>query len=108
MRKVAIPIKLSTLKQDLPKAISSFKETGVDRVFICGVGNAYLETCTAYTETEFMKVAIDTLKSEGFEVGVWTDTIGHGVALTHIENAENTSRFQPIVNLLGVAVVICI
>ena len=64
MRKVAIPIKLSTLKQDLPKAISSFKETGVDRVFICGVGNAYLETCTAYTETEFMKFAIDTLKSE--------------------------------------------
>lgn len=101
MRKVAIPIKLSTLKQDLPKAISSFKETGVDRVFICGVGNAYLETCTAYTETEFMKVAIDTLKNEGFEVGVWIGGFGHGVILQHERDAVSPDMFTPLEGING-------
>ena len=101
MRKVAIPIKLSTLQQDFPKAIASFKETGVDRVFICGVGNAYLETCTAYTETEFMKYAIDTLKAEGFEVGVWIGGFGHGVILQHERDAVSPDMFTPLEGING-------
>ncbi len=101
MRKVAVPIKLSTLKQDLSKAIASFKETGVDRVLICGVGNAYLETCTAYTETEFMQYAIDTLKSEGFEVGVWIGGFGHGVILQHERNAVSPDMFTPLEGIGG-------
>ena len=40
-------------------------------------------------------------KSLGFEVGVWTDTIGHGMVLTHVESDIETQAFTPMTNIQG-------
>ena len=70
------------------------REAGIARVFLC-------TNSPIFPIHPLLEENIEYFKSEGFEVGIWTDTIGHGVALTHIENSGDTTKFQPIVNLLG-------
>ena len=39
-------------------------------------------------------------KSQGFEVGIWTDTIGHGFVLTHAED-DGAPSFTPMTDIMG-------
>ena len=98
MYKISAPIMASTVtRENRSKYVKLCRDAGISRVFLC-------TNSPIFPLHHLLEENIAYFKSEGFEVGIWTDTIGHGAVLTHIENAENTSRFQPIVNLLGVAV----
>ncbi len=95
MYKYSAPIMASTVTRENRQKYADYcRDAGISRVFLC-------TNSPIFPLPDLLDENIAFFKSEGFEVGIWTDTIGHGVALTHIENSENTTKFQPIVNLLG-------
>ena len=95
MFKISAPIMASTLKREnREKYVSLCREAGVHRVFLC-------TNSPIFPLDPLLGENIAYFKDAGFEVGIWTDTVGHGVQLTHIESSEDTAKFRPIVNLLG-------
>ena len=43
---------------------------------------------------------VSFFQEKGFEVGIWTDSIGHGKVLDHVENAPNAPCFQAMVDIM--------
>ena len=98
MYKISAPIMASTVTVDNRKKYAELcHDAGISRVFLC-------TNSPIFPLHPLLEENIAYFKSEGFEVGIWTDTIGHGAALTHIADTADTSKYQPIVNLLGVTV----
>jgi len=93
---------MNTLNDEtLPIFLKSCKDSGVHRVFLCGVGSVYLPTSKIFTRNEFMKKAIKVFKSEGFEVGVWIGGFGHGVILQHDKGVATPDMFTPLEGVGG-------
>ena len=98
MYKISAPIMASTVtRENRSKYVKLCREAGIGRVFLC-------TNSPIFPLDPLLGENIAYFKAEGFEVGIWTDTIGHGAALTHIADTADTSKYQPIVNLLGVTV----
>jgi hypothetical protein len=95
MYKISVPIMASTVKRsNREKYLNHCREGGIHRIFLC-------TNSPIFPLDPLLEENVAYFKSQGFEVGIWTDTIGHGGAMTHVEDTENTTRFQPIVNLIG-------
>lgn len=87
MYKLSVPIGLPTVTNEtLPKYLKIFKECKVDRVFLCPLESPDNDKAYIYKESEMIQQAVDYFKSNGFEVGIWVDTLGHGVKLSHSDD----------------------
>ncbi|MBE6629752.1 MAG: hypothetical protein E7624_02755 [Ruminococcaceae bacterium] len=94
MYKLSVPIDASMINQNNREAyVKLCREAGVKRIFLA-MGSIMGPVSKSLAE----KIAY--FQSNGFEVGVWTSTIGHGFLLTHAEDDDN-SAFKPIVDIQG-------
>lgn len=92
MYKISVPIMATTItKENRQKYISFCKEADASRVFLALADN---------TIPDNLKENISFFKKNGFEVGVWISTIGHGFVLSHAEDAEEC-KFNPIIDIEG-------
>lgn len=69
------------------------REAGVERIFLAV--DAVMEPVTPSLADN-----VAYFKSHGFEVGVWTSTVGHGFGLAHSEDTEKES-FRQMVDIQG-------
>ena len=95
MYKLSVPIMSATVHRG-NRAIyaKQCRDAGASRVFLCSAS-----PLDPIPETLAENVAY--FKSEGFEVGIWTDTIGHGVVLKHVTSDETAAQFTPITDITG-------
>lgn len=95
MYKLSVPIMSATVTPENRETyVKQCCEAGVERIFLA-IGSAIMQPIP-----ERLAENVSYFKSCGFEVGVWTDTIGHGFVLTHVEN-DDQSDFEPIVDIAG-------
>ena len=95
MYKLSVPIMSATVnKENRSIYLQQCREAGVDRIFLCN-GSILAPIPPSLEEN------VAYFKSHGFEVGVWTDTIGHGFVLSHVEGGDNAPAFAEMVNLQG-------
>lgn len=95
MYKLSVPIMSATVTPENREIYAKqCREAGVGRIFLT-IGSSIMQPIP-----ESLSQNVDYFKSCGFEVGVWTDTIGHGFVLSHVEN-DDQSDFEPIVDITG-------
>ena len=88
MYKLSVPIMSSTVnKSNRYKYIELCREAGAHRVFLCN--GSVMEPFP-----DSLRENVAYFKSHGFEVGIWTDTIGHGKVLEHVEGVGDAPRFR--------------
>ena len=94
MYKLSIPIMSSTVTRENRETYAELcREAGAERIFLAN--GSILEPIP-----DSLAENVSYFQSQGFEVGVWTDTIGHGFALSHADQNE-VIRFSPIVDVMG-------
>lgn len=95
MYKLSVPIMSSTMNETNRETyVKQFRDAGVERVFVA-LGTPVEPIPQHLVEN------VQYLKSEGFEVGIWIDTLGHGFVLSHVEEDKTMHRFSQIVNIQG-------
>ena len=95
MYKLSVPIMSSTVNEGNRETyVRLCREAGAERVFLCN-GSILAPIPKSLGEN------VAYFKSQGFEVGIWTDTIGHGGVLSHVESGGDTPAFPLMVNLAG-------
>ncbi len=99
MYKVSVAISIGNiLKNGIETFLDQLKRGKIDRVFICGNGFIYsADLCI--TRADEVKEIISFLKKEGFEVGIWLSSLGHGCMLPGMTLTEEERTFT---NLKGV------
>lgn len=101
MYKISVPISFSTLTEENASVyVESAKKCGVQRVFLCGLGNICDRSSILHTNPEKVKKVISIFKENGFEVGIWLSTFGHGAVLSHAY-AQKEQAFQQMVGVYG-------
>ena len=96
MFKLSVPISTKTVNANNREIyLRQLKEAGVDRVFLCGIGEPADEVPRRVTEN------VEYFKSKGFEVGLWISALGHGFVLVSCENDTEQSGFQDIISVKG-------
>ena len=91
MYKISVPLMNSTINAaNIEKYLHLCKKAGAIRVFLAIEGNTIPDT---------LKNHINFFKENGFEVGVWLGTIGHGFQLAHTES--DGQKFNSIVDIEG-------
>jgi len=102
MYKVSVPVILTHPRFDeyYERYIEYFKKAGVDRVFLC--------SCT-WTESEPAKMRniellnryIPIFKENGFDVGIWFNSLGHGGTCGDFVNEDISDGLTRMVSLEG-------
>lgn len=79
MYKISLPISLSNprFEQYYDRFVETLKKAGVNRVFLC-VSNCVESRENKQKDLEKLKKYVPMLKAEGFEVGTWFNSLGHG------------------------------
>lgn len=98
MYKLSVPITLSSLNDETRKIYArQCREAGVARIFIC------IGECMHLDDADCSHIATQLayFKAEGFEVGLWINTNGHGLELAHAPGEGDRSAFPPMVRLDG-------
>ncbi len=94
---IAIPISIANprFEEYYPDFMRYAKEAGVTRIFLC--------PCTALAEEEEKQRCIDLLKkyvplvqAEGFEVGSWNNSLGHGGTCGSEEAAQGVTLMRSL------------
>lgn len=94
MYRISVPV-MPSAQKDFPEYARLCREAGADRIFLCAPSifdpiPALLSEGVAY------------FKEQGFTVGVWTSTIGHGFVLSHdIETDGNAPAFTQMIDITG-------
>ncbi len=84
MYKIAVPVSIGSFNEEsYPIFLEEFKKAGVGRVFVCGLNPPTQTNFEFYNSAEKGAYYIDKLKKDGFEVGIWMGSIGHGSTLSH-------------------------
>ncbi|MBQ9783747.1 MAG: hypothetical protein IJW44_04435 [Clostridia bacterium] len=95
MYKISVPIMSATMNPDNREIyVKQFRQAGAKRVFLA-IGTPVEPIPQTLSEN------VQYLKAEGFEVGIWIDTVGHGFVLAHVEADSVFSEFSQIVNIQG-------
>ncbi len=95
MYKTSVPIMLSTVNAETRAVYArQCREAGVERIFLC-TGSPMEQVPDGLAEQ------VAYFRAQGFEVGVWTDTLGHGFVLGHVETADRAPRFVQMVDIEG-------
>jgi len=101
MHRFFAPVAIDTVNESsYPVFVQQLRAAEVDRVVLCCVGEVASESGTLYDAPERLARYIRQFSRDGFEVGVWLDSLGHGVVLNHAKAAEMLP-FSPIVGLNG-------
>lgn len=96
MYKLSVPVTNRTVnKETREKYAEKFKAAGAERVFVAP-GRPSERIPRELIEN------VAYFKSQGFEVGVWISTLGHGGALSHETKKSPAEQFNNIVNIDGV------
>ncbi len=105
MYKLSVPVNINTLTDtDLPEYTETLHRTGTERIFLCGFFPFYRKDCYLYSMPDRIQYLISYFKKQGFEVGVWESSLGHGSPLAGIKSGEMIDTYQPIVGVDGVTV----
>ena len=95
MYKISVPIMSATVNEsNREKYVQLCREAGATRVFLCN--GSILEPIPASLGEN-----VRYFKSQGFEVGIWTDTLGHGFVLDHVQTGGDAPFFTQMVNIQG-------
>ncbi len=95
MHQLAVPIMLSSVTEENRDVyLEQCREAGVARVMLV-LASVWMPLPPHLAET------VAFFKKNGLEVGIWTDTIGHGSVLTHVVGAQSIPDFTSMVNLNG-------
>ena len=81
MYKLTVPIILGKMDQYYDTYLEQLKKAKVDRVFLCPCEVVDSEE-KKKRDIELLERNIPRLKEQGFEVGVWINSLGHGYAGT--------------------------
>ena len=86
--------------EPLEVMLKELKDGRIDRVFLCGgEGFIYGNDCYFINEPKKTKKIIKILKENGFEVGIWISSLGHGSMMPGTKLTEDEKIFT---NLKGV------
>ena len=95
MYKISVPIMSSKVtRNNREEYVRLCREAGAERVFLCN--GSILEPIP-----ESLGENVAYFKECGFEVGIWTDTIGHGFVLSHVEKGGDKERFTQMRDIMG-------
>lgn len=84
MYKTAVPINVCSFKEsNLAQYEETFRACGIDRIFLCCLGDLKMNNCFLYQNPDKLQYLIDYFKERGYEVGVWINGLGHGAPLAH-------------------------
>ncbi len=93
MNMLSVQMGIATLNDEsLPKYLAELKTCDVQRVFLYGADAIRRENEILYEEPERIEKVIRYFQENGIEVGIWIDVLGHGVALSHATEPENTEK----------------
>lgn len=96
MYKLSVPISMETLTDDsMAQYGKLLTECGVQRVFLCCVGELYRTDCMPLAQPRRLAQALDWIRSLGMEAGVWVNTLGHGELLAH-QNENERGDYTPM------------
>lgn len=105
MHRFYAPIALDTVRDDADYAeyLRQFRAAEITRVMICGVGEVKAGKGAIYSDPTRVERLIRRLQSDGLEVCVWMNALGHGAPLAHANAAEENDSmgFTHIVGLDG-------
>ena len=104
MHRFFAPIALDTIRNDEDYAIylRQFRAAGIERIFICGIGEIKAGAGAIFEDPDRIERLIRRLQSDGLEVGVWMNALGHGALLAHAtKEEEGPFGFTHIVGLDG-------
>ena len=95
MYKISVPIMSSTVNEkNRERYVQLCREAGAERIFFA-VASVMEPISPSLAEN------VAYFRSQGFAVGIWTDSIGHGKVLDHVENATDDDTFAQIVDITG-------
>lgn len=95
MYKIAVPLMASTINvHNRAQYAALCKQARAERIFLA-IGSILSEIPATLADD------VAYFKAQGFEVGVWTDTIGHGFVLSHVENQINGDKFSYMIDISG-------
>lgn len=107
MYTVSVPISMETVNEtSLPRFGQLLLKMGAQRVFLCNIGEVYLDTCMLYTQPGTLSRAMAYLKELGLEVGVWVNGFGHGALLAH-QTEKDVGHFTPVEDAAGRSAPVC-
>ena len=102
MFKLSVPMSIKTYNEKtLPTYLEYVKKCNINRVFLCGLGEIYDENAPIFTQQEKIKGIIQALRTCDIEVGMWTNTLGHGAALVGANVWENKGRYVMLEGIKG-------
>ena len=97
MYKLSVPVMISTITEEsLPIYLEEFRKAKVDRVFLSCSNAFYTKFNELDTDPEKIQYLIRFFKDNGFEVGIWTGSLGHGSILAHDTTREYTGNYTKI------------
>lgn len=97
MYKLSIPItNISVDRMGREKVLSELKRANADRIFLCASFRGIENPELLKGDLEAMRINIPFFKQEGFEVGVWTSTLGHGGRLSHENSLSSIADYTRI------------
>ena len=106
MHKLSVPISMSTVNEDtIQSYLEWFQKCRADRVFLCGFGQIFNETSVLHQDPARVKKAIDFFRANGLEVGLWVNSFGHGMVLSHDAKATEDEGYTPLEGVLGDTVI---
>ena len=101
MYKISVPIRMETIDgKSLPRFGELLRQMGAERVFLCLVGELFLDHAMVYREPERIRQALDYFRGLGLEVGIWVNTFGHGELLAH-QTEKDIGSFTPMEDARG-------
>lgn len=104
MYQLSVPLVISTITEEsLPVYLEEFRKAKVDRIFLCCNSPFYVKNNTLDTNPAWLAKLISVLQEEGYEVGVWNGSFGHGDVLAHCEPPEYQMEFTKIKDVDGSA-----
>ena len=101
MYKISVPISVETIdEQSLPRFGQLLQQMGAQRVFLCNLGEVYLEGCMIFTQPERLRSMLEYFRKLGMEAGFWVNTFGHGELLAH-QTEKDIGEFTRIEDAHG-------
>ena len=102
MYKVSVPILLTNPRFEsyVPRYIELLREAKVDRVFLVSASlmDPEEQKCISI---ERLKKYVPVFRDEGYEVGIWINSLGHGGTCSEFVNDDITDGLQRMVGLDG-------
>jgi len=106
MYKLSVPISMRTVNdRTMPIYLEWFQKCRTDRVFLCGFGEIFTEESVLHRDFERIKKAITYFQSNGLEVGLWVNSFGHGMVLSHDARNAIDKGYTPLEGVMGDTVI---